>query len=66
MSEALAGEFLGCVFLARIFESAARGVIDQAAALRWYHWAADQRNQVANCAELQEAAATIASHSDAV
>lgn len=62
---ALAGEFLGCVFLARIFASGARRVIDQSAALRWYRRAADQRNQVANCAELQEAAAYIASHSDA-
>jgi TPR repeat protein len=54
------GEFLGCVFLARLL--VARG--DGGGALRWYREAAGQRGRVFEGPELEEAAQYVAEHSD--
>jgi uncharacterized protein len=60
---ARAGEFLGCVFLARTFANGARGTVDDAAALEWYLRAAEMRDDIVDCAELSEAEAYVAAHS---
>jgi localization factor PodJL len=62
---ALAGEFFGNVYLARIFANGIRGSVDEVSALKWYRQAAEMRNQVMDCEELQEAQAYVASHSPA-
>jgi TPR repeat protein len=57
------GEFLGCIYLARLLANGASGQVDEASALMWYRRAAEQRDQVMDCDELKEADAYIASHS---
>jgi TPR repeat protein len=62
---ARAGEFFGNVYLARTFANGIRGAVDEASALKWYRRAAEMRNQVMDCVELQEAEAYVASHNPA-
>jgi len=62
---ARAGEFFGKVYLARSFANGIRGAVDEASALKWYRRAAEMRNEVMDCVELQEAEAYVASHSPA-
>ena len=56
-----AGEFLGCVYLARLYRDAE----DQERALHWYRHALANQADVADCDELREALAVVAGSDDA-
>jgi localization factor PodJL len=56
------GEFLGCIFLARLLASGDTGCADTTAALRWYREALLMGDTVQECAELEEAKKFVGKH----
>jgi localization factor PodJL len=57
------GEFLACVWLARLLARDADGGPDQEGALRWYREALSQATRVRDTPELEEARTYVESHS---
>jgi TPR repeat protein len=56
------GEFLAAIYLARLLASGKCSDVERSDTVRWYRQALSQAADVADCPELEEARAYIASH----
>jgi hypothetical protein len=54
-----AGEFFGCIYLARLNANGASGSRDEIAALKWYGRAVSHKGRIDECEELEEAEGTL-------